>query len=138
MEKKEEVSKEAVLSAALVRDIVSRHINADVDINESECPCGFCQKTIPKGRPAIFVKAFDGKTKIALCDKECKDANEYGEMRFFGCANLENLPPIERKTKKMRRSDLVYGYHCRLQATQQDHIDKITTLRKAYQLHEEE
>jgi hypothetical protein len=135
--KKKEAAAEAQLSAAIARDIIDRHLHANVEINTKACPCVFCRKTIPGGRPAIFVQSFQRKTTdtFALCDKDCTDAHEFLEMEFFGCHELEKLPVPDGK---MKRSDLLYGYNQRIAAAMQDAIEKRKTLHEVYQIEEPE
>jgi ribosomal protein L24E len=137
---KKEALEEAQLSAAIARDIIDRHLQADVEINTKACPCGFCRKTISRGKPAIFVQSFERKDTdvLALCDKDCTDAHEVLEMEFFGCHELEKLPALVGKPKKMKRSDLLDGYNQRLAAAMQNALDKRKIFHEAYQVEEPE
>ena len=136
MSKNMDTLDEIVLSIAISRDITDRHFYADFDITKSACLCGNCTRTILKDTSAIFVQNFERKSKvrIVLCDKDCSDAHEVKERKIFGCEKSEQLPPIGSKTKKISKSDLIYGYHCRLGETIQNVLDKKAGLRGSYQL----
>ncbi len=134
---REEDQFESELSIALFKDIIKRHFYSKLGTTKKECLCGYCGKTIPKETTVVIVSGFEGgRSKIKLCDENCNKAHEYAETQFFDCMDIENLPTANRK--KIRRHDLVYGYHCRLNAKLQNDIDKITDLRKAFQIAVEE
>lgn len=133
--KKDEIAptrlSEATLSAALVRDITSRHFFAENGtVVKPDVVCGNCEKSLSKGTMAIFVKNFERKKRIAICSAGCLDAHEHAEMLMIGCDDLKNIPCIRGKRNVMNHADLLYVYEERLAVYRQNCIDKAEEMHK--------
>lgn len=133
MTKKEEKEIEALMSAALVRDIVQRYFDSDFRIGKKDERCDFCGIKIRPDKGTIYVKNFNKKDEIPLCSSDCKDAKEYQEIQFFELADLENLPAISPK-QKIPRDEIVKAYEKIIMKIKQDLIDKNKLFHKSYQI----
>ncbi|MEI7891105.1 MAG: hypothetical protein WCI36_03995 [bacterium] len=132
----QEAMLEARLSVAIVRDVIKRHFNFDYIVATKDCLCGYCQKTIARGNPAISVKNFERKksARIIVCDKGCLDGHETAEIAFFGCKELEKLPTLDYKKRIMNKDDLIIGYYERLLAAKQNAVDNVVELHRNFQM----
>jgi len=129
----EGMSKETILSVALVRDILKRHLKATADIVQKDYICACCKKPILKGEEALLVLNFPRIFKIVLCDRDCVHANEHKEMKIFGCEKLEQLPFMQQSTN-LHRVELLKGYYARICKMQQDVVDRVVSPLGSYQM----
>lgn len=121
---------EPVISALLIRDIVKRHVNRDVEEAEENCKCGQCQNDIKKGAKTFYIKMIDGKV-LELCSDDCLKQHEIVEMALVGCSDLEIIPVISRDIK-MDKASLRCEYEDRVAVTQADYFDKTMKIREEF------
>lgn len=136
----QEAALESRLSAAIVKDVIKRHLGYEAYVVTKDCFCGYCQKAIAKGEPAIFIKNFERKksARIIICDKKCLNGHEFAEISFFGCKELEKIPTFENKKRIMNKDDLLIGYYERLLAAKQDAVDNVVELHRKFQMQNDE
>ena len=102
--------REAIFSAAIVRDIIKRHTYAEVEENEIKCKCCACHKEILINATVYLVRTFDGKSLMTLCGKDCCNEHEYQEFQRYGCEAPEMLPPIAKYISEVSRGQLLQIY----------------------------